>query len=91
MQVLKNSRRNVARVRDVSSFIDVSDVQHHVCNGRKVVYLNKWSDNEASLRRCYRRPACAACKRKLKHGYKFCSIECRVRGLMTFLPLIRQL
>lgn len=85
MQVLKNSRRNVARVRDVSSFIDVSDVQHYVSNGCKVVYLNKWSGNEGSLRLSYGRPACAACKRKLKRGYnRFCSIECRVRSLMAF-------
>ena len=88
MQVLKKATRDVVRVRDVSSLIDISKVQQYVCNGYKVVYLKKWSGNKGSVFRAKLRylmmPACAGCRRRLKSAYRFCSIGCKHVGACFF-------
>jgi hypothetical protein len=81
VQVLKKATRDVVRVRDVSSLIDIFEVQQYVCNRFKVVHLKKWSGDEGSVlgsKLWY--PACLGCKRRLKSAYKFCSIGCKDVG-----------
>ena len=88
MQVLKKAMRDVVRVRDVSSLIDISEVQQYVCNGYKVVYLKKWSSNKGSMfrpkLRYLRMSACVGCRRRLKSAYRFCSIGCKHVGSCFF-------
>ena len=84
VQVLKKATRDVLRVRDVSSLIDISEVQQCVCNGCKVVYLKKWSSNKGSVFRpkpqYLMMSTCVGCRWRLKSAYKFCSIECKHVG-----------
>jgi len=93
MQVLKKATRDVLRVQDVSSLIDISGVQQCVCNGCKVVYLKKWFGSKGSVFRpkpwYHWMSACIGCRRRLKSTYKFCSIGCKHVGA-CFLAFNKQ-
>ena len=84
MQVLKKSARDVVRVRDVSSLIDVSDMQQHVCNGSMVVHLKERYGNKGfefrPSHRHLKTIACTAYKQRIKRLYRFCSIGCKDVG-----------
>jgi len=76
--VLKKATRDVVRVRDVLSLVDVAGVQQYVCNRAMVVYLKKWPGDRFYSRRSKQENLCVACKQRLKSPYKFCSIGCKV-------------
>lgn len=83
MQVRIASNRPAIRVADMAKFVDVSEIQVYRINGFDILHLNPNVERAA-----INGPCCITCRRKLmKPGYKFCSIACKVRFLISSPPL----
>lgn len=72
---------DVVRACDMSTHLDVSGVQTYIINQAKVMFLNQRP--QSKMGRPGAPDACQTCARTLRDGCSYCSLACKVEGMMA--------
>ncbi|KAL6341836.1 hypothetical protein AAG906_038080 [Vitis piasezkii] len=80
IQIRRSSYHNAVKVMEVEKLLDVSGVQSYVVNKCKVVYLDRKTQVKPSNGNASH--ACEVCRRGLLTNFRFCSLRCKVAGIM---------
>ncbi|TVU10887.1 hypothetical protein EJB05_44441 [Eragrostis curvula] len=86
IQIRRSSYHDVVRVSEVEDILDISNVQTYVINGAKVVFLNERPQVRgcgASIGKTLSSSShkCETCWRALLDEFRFCSLDCNLRGM----------
>ncbi|KAJ7548205.1 hypothetical protein O6H91_07G002700 [Diphasiastrum complanatum] len=79
LQVRRASHVNAVRINDIHKLIDVSDIQSYVINSAKIVFL--LSRPQQKLVKGARH-WCTSCGRTIADPVMYCSIGCKLAGLI---------
>uniref|UniRef100_A0A0E0JWQ3 PLATZ transcription factor family protein n=1 Tax=Oryza punctata TaxID=4537 RepID=A0A0E0JWQ3_ORYPU len=94
VQVRRSSYHNVVRVSELERALDLSRVQTYVINRDRVVFLNERPqaprNGRCAAAAAVACAACEACGRGLLDvAFRFCSLGCKVRELLSFSGSLR--
>eukprot|EP00850_Spirogloea_muscicola_P020923 SM000230S07359 [mRNA] locus=s230:98877:104358:- [translate_table: standard] len=83
LQIRRASYRDVVKVADIAPLLDISTVQVYTINSARVVFLTPREEQKLTKGVTI---FCESCSRGLLNAFRFCSIGCKVAGIMREGP-----
>eukprot|EP00850_Spirogloea_muscicola_P014767 SM000108S14211 [mRNA] locus=s108:189963:195408:+ [translate_table: standard] len=79
LQIRRASYRDVVKVADIAPLLDISTVQVYTINSARVVFLTPREEQKLTKGVTI---FCESCSRGLLNAFRFCSIGCKIAGIM---------
>mmetsp|Transcript_4009 Transcript_4009/g.10128 ORF Transcript_4009/g.10128 Transcript_4009/m.10128 type:complete len:276 (+) Transcript_4009:279-1106(+) len=76
MQLRRYVYNDVVNLADISLFVDPSGIQSYSINQAPVIFVKQRPHNHDGKQSS--KDSCVVCRRSLKEGHSFCSLECKV-------------